>query len=568
MKKKLFQVIPLVTLARVVLTMFLLFGGTDFIRAQHMDVKKANAPAGQVLTSNKDVNGMIIETARGEISSSVSYTGDVIISNDSRNQSKPRLIVFANGTMLASYIDRQDSSLSFFRSTNNGSIWQRIARVSGNKFLDFDMVAVGVDTIALSCVGIGGGSSFRIIQKYTTLPSFTQLSFWAEFPPNISIETSTATSIATSKAFVGSGSSTSYSIAAVFSLRSTSLDSIIVVGSINDGTSWNFRTRVATTTGFFGRVSIGYGRSNASFGGRYIIAAEKINFSTGFGNILVSVIGASAFSIGGSVYVDSLFASTLGKVRRPSVAAQFTTMANDSADFTTQIAAEYQFSATNVDIYSFGHKKLGQASIRSGWFLGGISAPSSNQYQGKVRYNPQGNNFIATYWDSAAGQLSYKNTPSNTINNWSDVRLGFNDQTTGLIDPDPQIEINPATGTAAHVWIRQNGANGQMLFDAENRVSSVEGDKSLQPKEFSLAQNFPNPFNPSTVISYRLATAGDVRLEVFDVLGRKVQTLTNQKQAVGNYSVNFNAANLASGVYFYRLNAGAFTETRKMLLVK
>jgi hypothetical protein len=85
---------------------------------------------------------------------------------------------------------------------------------------------------------------------------------------------------------------------------------------------------------------------------------------------------------------------------------------------------------------------------------------------------------------------------------------------------------------------------------------------------YKLMQNYPNPFNPTTVINYELPTNSDVRLEVFDMLGRKVETLVSQRQVAGNYSATLNASQLASGVYFYRLQAGNFTETRKMMLVK
>jgi hypothetical protein len=96
---------------------------------------------------------------------------------------------------------------------------------------------------------------------------------------------------------------------------------------------------------------------------------------------------------------------------------------------------------------------------------------------------------------------------------------------------------------------------------------SVE-KSSAAPYRFALEQNYPNPFNPTTGIRYQVAGTSDVRLEVFDMLGRKVATLVNERKAAGAYSVTFNAANLSSGIYFYRLQAGAFTETRKMMLIK
>ncbi len=87
-------------------------------------------------------------------------------------------------------------------------------------------------------------------------------------------------------------------------------------------------------------------------------------------------------------------------------------------------------------------------------------------------------------------------------------------------------------------------------------------------KSYSLAQNYPNPFNPTTTIQYSLANTGNVSLKVYDILGREVATLVNGRQTAGEYTVQFNAANLASGIYFYRLQAGDFVQTKKMMLVK
>lgn len=96
----------------------------------------------------------------------------------------------------------------------------------------------------------------------------------------------------------------------------------------------------------------------------------------------------------------------------------------------------------------------------------------------------------------------------------------------------------------------------------------LSASERLSPTTFALHQNYPNPFNPTTVIRYQLPTPSVVRLAVFDVLGRPVVSLVNSVQASGDYSVSFNAANLSSGVYFYRLQAGNFVQTRKMILMK
>jgi hypothetical protein len=88
------------------------------------------------------------------------------------------------------------------------------------------------------------------------------------------------------------------------------------------------------------------------------------------------------------------------------------------------------------------------------------------------------------------------------------------------------------------------------------------------PREYKLAQNYPNPFNPSTKISFALPKAGNVELKIYDILGREVTTLVNEFRIAGNYTVDFNASNLASGVYFYRIKSGDFIDTKKMVLMK
>ncbi len=90
----------------------------------------------------------------------------------------------------------------------------------------------------------------------------------------------------------------------------------------------------------------------------------------------------------------------------------------------------------------------------------------------------------------------------------------------------------------------------------------------LNIAQFSLKQNYPNPFNPVTTISYSLPEKTQVNLAVYDVLGRKVASLVNKEQESGVYDVEFDGRNLNSGIYFYELHAGQYSEVKKLLLVK
>ncbi|HPO54362.1 MAG TPA: T9SS type A sorting domain-containing protein [Ignavibacteriaceae bacterium] len=108
----------------------------------------------------------------------------------------------------------------------------------------------------------------------------------------------------------------------------------------------------------------------------------------------------------------------------------------------------------------------------------------------------------------------------------------------------------------------------QIDNDGTTSFSKVVEVESLKPATFGLSQNYPNPFNPSTVIRYQIPVDSRVSVKVYNVLGNVVTTLQNGFQTAGEYSVTLDGSNLASGVYFYKIEAGEFTATKKMLLTK
>ncbi|MBS1516514.1 MAG: T9SS type A sorting domain-containing protein [Bacteroidetes bacterium] len=99
-------------------------------------------------------------------------------------------------------------------------------------------------------------------------------------------------------------------------------------------------------------------------------------------------------------------------------------------------------------------------------------------------------------------------------------------------------------------------------------ATSILNSTSEIPDSYSLSQNFPNPFNPVTTINYSIPVSGLVNLKVFNILGKKVSSLVNDFKQPGNYSVDFDASDLTSGIYFYKISAGDFSEIKKMTLIK
>jgi hypothetical protein len=149
------------------------------------------------------------------------------------------------------------------------------------------------------------------------------------------------------------------------------------------------------------------------------------------------------------------------------------------------------------------------------------------------------------------------------LTNWSPLLEIYNDQISSIC----------VVGTTVYVggsfWSIENHPQSHFAALTDSALAtSASSIAQSNPQTFVLLQNFPNPFNPSTIISYELPTEGFVKLAVCDLLGREVRTIVNGRQSAGIHSVTFLADNLPSGIYFYRLQSGTYSATRKLLILK
>jgi hypothetical protein len=109
---------------------------------------------------------------------------------------------------------------------------------------------------------------------------------------------------------------------------------------------------------------------------------------------------------------------------------------------------------------------------------------------------------------------------------------------------------------------------GGSVFGFNYTPTDIKQETTIIPNKFILYNNYPNPFNPTTNISYSLPQTSFVTLKVFDLTGREVSTLVNEQKSAGKYEVEFNGGNLSSGIYFYRISSGNFSQTKKLVLIK
>jgi hypothetical protein len=230
----------------------------------------------------------------------------------------------------------------------------------------------------------------------------------------------------------------------------------------------------------------------------------------------------------------------------------------------THIAATYDASVGIAKIYINGvfdaSKSVGSS----------VSNSTGNLYFG---FNPVRGDFIAPFkgiidevriWNIARTESEIQSTMNQSLNGNETSLIGYwkFDEGTGATTSDATSNHNNGTISGA-TWVP-----GPTPVENENNFT--------QPDQFSLQQNYPNPFNPSTKIKYTIPSviasetkqSQMVSLKVYDVLGNEIATLVNEEKPAGSYEVEFSAEGLTSGIYFYKLQAGTFVETKKMILIK
>ena len=208
-----------------------------------------------------------------------------------------------------------------------------------------------------------------------------------------------------------------------------------------------------------------------------------------------------------------------------------------------------------ISMGGYGAWVIGQKSVAT-WAALGI-------YAGALWYN----NY--TYVTASVAQ-NLKNVPVYFICGTQDGLLSVNQTAYQLLQGAGNTNLAFETFVGGHVALLENW---QKMYEwvrnfSNDRVGAVVGDNSQIPVRTTLLSNYPNPFNPETVIRYQLSASIHVKLTVFDLLGREIATVVNKEQNAGTYEVKFNGSNLNSGIYMYQLIAGSFIQTRKMVYLK
>ena len=231
-------------------------------------------------------------------------------------------------------------------------------------------------------------------------------------------------------------------------------------------------------------------------------------------------------------------------------------LANLNNGFYTRLSVPAPLTVTVVD------ERIAGDSIRATVNINLPSNLPSGNYklrvfaiEGWIVYStPPGSNGETSF--EHVFRRAYPNTTGTTFNG-----LAGNQQFVFTYKVDPAWN-DSSVYTIAFI---QNDNNKEVLNSGKGspNLTGITGNNTDIPKSYSLIQNYPNPFNPVTYIGFSVPVSSDVKLTVFDMLGREVALLANGKFDAGNYSIDFDASNLPSGIYFYTLKAGSFSDNKK-----
>jgi hypothetical protein len=497
--------------------------------------------------------GNLPDWANGE---NIIYQGTVGTSSSGNPRAFNRTVKIETDTMgilFAGFLNGAKDTLFFYRSTNKGVSWTKIQGIAAgltSKYYSFDFALA--DT--------AGG--FKIGMVVSISPSATPYEgtvYYADMLPNgTGFSPSTVFTPTAGRGIIGpvictdaynwSPNLTYWYIAAQNCDAATGVTSFVpCVYSPNWGTTWVHDTARSTYNDY--ELDIDYKSDTI-----YVLLTN--NLTTTNENLRLRYV-------------------TLGNWGTNVAWSQYNPAGESFPEYNGCLAVNHKNSAMVVT-YTTNESsnyniKYTYAANGSTWVAHNIlSNQSNNEDRSYVHSTPQQSGAFRVVFCSSGSSLDsviYMNT--------FDIASGFSNRTlvsranlsTGVLAPSLVGYMFNGTSAGAGVIYAGSGP-ANIWYNGSDILTETTPVSILVPDKFSLSQNYPNPFNPVTSIQFGISKSGFVKLVVYDITGKEIRTLVSDNMNAGTYEVNFDGSNLGSGTYFYKLSAGNYSETKKMMLLK
>lgn len=339
------------------------------------------------------------------------------------------------------------------------------------------------------------------------------------------------------------------------------------------------------------------------------LTQAQVLFEENFSYSVGALLTANGYTVSSGGGTNSLTVTSPGLTFQnyPSIAGNaltLTTSGEDDYKTFTPVTSGSIYMAFLINVQS---AQTGLSSDKADYFIAFSPSAGQTYYTARVALKANGNGFSIGV--SKSSELSAVFPFGSTVFNFNQtylvvVKYKFNTTSNtddamsvyvlSSVSPTTTEPTNPTVGPyvcsdasktdqvdLSMVTLRQGSATSApaLMIDGiriatnwglavTGTATGVEENKSILPTKFELSQNYPNPFNPSTTIKYQVPQNSFVNVSVFDILGNQVKTLVNEEKAAGSYDLKFDASNIPSGVYFYKIQTSSFTQTKKMILMK
>jgi len=508
---------------------------------------------------------------------SVLFGKDIVIHDQpDRNQRNIAICSAFNGWLYAvySYPDGPLQNISVLKSTDNGINWVLLAEggIMGAELTTrVDIIACGDSTNNIklfvgyvyfdTSINVGGA----YVEKYNPEPFIPEDELLGDDGGDI------RDLVISNDEMYPSNNSNPFSLGVLYSKRGYigAKDTIIFRSSSNGGISLNNRQVVATTSKFFHKVALSFGRSPSFSGGRYFAAwEEQANRNSTLGHIYTSHSEPNFNSTFTSPKcLDSLDLTAINRVRNPVIACQYNNTDNDSSNISEIVMFEKYLPPYDAfDLKGFYNL---QATTSDHFSELSISTSTNNKIEPDICFNPYNSQFMVTYFDSTQKKLPYLTNDVNLTNpnSWNIISQGYNDND-NLISPYPKIKINTGQQDGMNVW-NSEGTNGKgiAMFDAV--LSNYTGiSENNQTEGIKLYGSYPNPCSAFLNIGFELQKAEKITIDLYNIIGNPEKTITNHWYNGGNNIVTTDVSNLSSGTYIYTLEGGDFFISGKFTVLR
>ncbi len=366
----------------------------------------------------------------------------------------------------------------------------------------------------------------------------------------------------------------------VTNLNSFSISNVVDIYDVNSGT-WETAALSQSRGALVG----------TSNGTKALFAGGVKNYSSGIGSNVVDIYDETTnnWSVD-TLTVPHSFYTAVTAGNRAYFAGGIVSYSGNNTVLTNRIDIyDYNTGTWSIDSLSVARGGLASATVGTKILFAGGHDPNYNALNIVDIFDYSTNTWSTDTLSQARGELTgvslgdkvyfaggYSNYGTYTMSD----RVDIYDNSTGL--------WTTATLSAARAELCSSSAGNKLLISAGGSYSTTEqfdnvdiytdntssvNDEKKSKTTFKLSQNFPNPFNPATSMHYTISSRRFVTLKVYDILGNEIATLVNEEKPAGSYEVEFNShsdegRNLSSGIYFYKIEAGQFVETKKMILLK